>query len=319
MGNNKDILDEWVHCIEKYPTIKIKEAKRMYSVLSECNDEQLKKQLRNELIMNTLYVVVNFVKNNGLIYLNNCSYDMSDIISICNEIWINKIDSGVLMNVESYNEIFDSDFYNKLSSGLNINIYPVAENTALNSNIFIDLLLDYMKLKEANRDFNYYDLVEYMKTNKKYNTILYKIFYFGMNSDFTNLFDAIINSFELSDEDINVSKTKLEKLKYIIISNGLEYLRCNIDEVICPDISDLLIQDYCMKKFYEIIFEGDRLSDIQKDILKKRFGFSDGHCWTLEKTAKFHGVTRERIRQREAKILRLLRHPSFAKKYKDLI
>ena len=48
-----------------------------------------------------------------------------------------------------------------------------------------------------------------------------------------------------------------------------------------------------------------------------RFGLDDGRTKTLEEVGKSFGVTRERIRQIEAKALRKLRHPSRAKKFED--
>ena len=319
MENYKEILAEWDSNIEKYPKFKIKEAKKIYTKISECIDEDIKKQLRNDLITNTLYVVLNFVKVSGLIYLNSCLYDMSDIISVCIEIWISKIDSGILLNINSFKEMFDSDFYNKLSEGLNITKYSISENTIFDIYSFMDLLFDYIKLKEKDCDFNYYDLIEYMKNNWRYQILFDRISYYSNHTKFIELFDAIIDSFELSDEDLNISKTRLEKIKYIIINNGLEYLRTNIDRVDCSDTSDLVIQEYCRKKIYKIVFESDILNEIQKDILKKRYCFYDGNRWTLEEIAKYHGVTKERIRQREVKSLRILRNTSFLRKYKDLI
>ena len=44
------------------------------------------------------------------------------------------------------------------------------------------------------------------------------IYYYDDHTNFIELFDAIIDSFELSDEDLNISKTRLEKIKYIIIN-----------------------------------------------------------------------------------------------------
>ncbi len=54
-------------------------------------------------------------------------------------------------------------------------------------------------------------------------------------------------------------------------------------------------------------------------VLKLRFGLEDGRSRTLEEVGKEFNVTRERIRQIEAKALRKLRHPSRAKKLKDLL
>jgi len=51
------------------------------------------------------------------------------------------------------------------------------------------------------------------------------------------------------------------------------------------------------------------LSPRERDVLRLRFGLDDGHQRTLEEVAELFGVTRERIRQIEAKVLRKLRHP----------
>ncbi len=57
----------------------------------------------------------------------------------------------------------------------------------------------------------------------------------------------------------------------------------------------------------------------EQEVLELRFGLSDGTCHTLEDVGKRFNVTRERIRQIEAKALRKLRHPSRAKKLRDFL
>ena len=61
------------------------------------------------------------------------------------------------------------------------------------------------------------------------------------------------------------------------------------------------------------------LTPREEKVLRLRFGIEDGHTRTLEEVGKEFNVTRERIRQIEAKALRKLRHPSRSKKLKDFL
>ena len=63
----------------------------------------------------------------------------------------------------------------------------------------------------------------------------------------------------------------------------------------------------------------DTLNGRERRVLQLRFGLEDGRSRTLEEVGREFGVTRERIRQIEAKALRKLRHPTRSKKLRDFL
>ena len=63
----------------------------------------------------------------------------------------------------------------------------------------------------------------------------------------------------------------------------------------------------------------DTLTPREEKVLRLRYGLDDGRPRTLEEVGKEFNVTRERIRQIEAKALRKLRHPSKKKKLEDFL
>ena len=87
------------------------------------------------------------------------------------------------------------------------------------------------------------------------------------------------------------------------------------------DESSLSPEEYATNEILkeEIKAVLDTLQAREKQVLELRFGLIDGTCYTLEEVGKRFNVTRERIRQIEAKALRKLRHPSRAKKLKDFM
>ncbi|MDK6368870.1 MULTISPECIES: RNA polymerase sigma factor RpoD [Aerococcus] len=86
------------------------------------------------------------------------------------------------------------------------------------------------------------------------------------------------------------------------------------NEAMSPE--DFTSQEMLKEQLNEVL---DTLTDREENVLRLRFGLEDGQSKTLEQVGKQFGVTRERIRQIEAKALRKLRHPSRSKQLKDFM
>ena len=61
------------------------------------------------------------------------------------------------------------------------------------------------------------------------------------------------------------------------------------------------------------------LTNREADVIKARYGLTDGQPKTLDELGKVHGVTRERIRQIESKTMSKLRHPSRSQALRDYL
>ena len=88
-----------------------------------------------------------------------------------------------------------------------------------------------------------------------------------------------------------------------------------------PDERTMSPEEYATAELLKEELESvlDTLTEREEKVLKLRFGLEDGQCRTLEEVGQIFGVTRERIRQIEAKALRKMRHPSRSKKLKDFL
>ncbi|HKL75146.1 MAG TPA: RNA polymerase sigma factor RpoD [Halanaerobiales bacterium] len=89
-----------------------------------------------------------------------------------------------------------------------------------------------------------------------------------------------------------------------------------IEDTKTPEPSSTVSKNLLKEQLDSVL---DTLTDREKRILELRFGIEDGRPRTLEEVGKEFGVTRERIRQIEAKALRKLRHPTRSKKLKGFV
>ena len=94
------------------------------------------------------------------------------------------------------------------------------------------------------------------------------------------------------------------------------YLGDFIEDENLPGPADAASHQLLREQMADIL---DGLSPREREVLEMRFGLADGTSHTLEEVGQYFGVTRERIRQIEAKALRKLRHPIRSRKLRDYL
>ena len=125
------------------------------------------------------------------------------------------------------------------------------------------------------------------------------------------------------------SRISVEKVREIIKVSQLPLsLEMPVGDEESSRLGDF-VEDASVQAPDEIVMHGllrddlenvmDTLTEREKMVLKLRFGLDDGHPRTLEEVGRVFAVTRERIRQIEAKALRKLKHPTRAKKLREYL
>ena len=134
-------------------------------------------------------------------------------------------------------------------------------------------------------------------------------------------------SFEEIGNRLNMTGVRVEEvmdlfhhepisLETPIGENGDTRLGDFVEDQTSPAPAEVASQELLKEQLDRVL---DELTPREKRVLQLRFGLRDGHARTLEEVGQEFSVTRERIRQIEAKALRKLRHPSRSRKLKDYL
>ena len=119
---------------------------------------------------------------------------------------------------------------------------------------------------------------------------------------------------EIADE-LHIEESKVEEV--LKIAQEPVSLETPIGEEEDSHLGDFIQDDEASQPSEEASYT--LLREQLEEVLRMRFGLTDGKPHTLEEVGKEFDVTRERIRQIESKALRKLRHPSRSKKLRDFL
>lgn len=304
-------LMQWYNQISSLPKLKINVAQELYKKAMNTQDETLKKKYMDELILGTLYVVYEYIKRNGLELLVSSSYDMNDIISSFNSVWIKKLYSGELLNVERYSLLFTSPYFNEVYNNLCGDEILVSEQLGVSTDCLVKLITLYISYRNKGLRKPFKAVVEETFFTDRWNSWSYYIYKSVMET--IPLLERIYNNLNFDKlDDFNVGKTKIADYLRLIINMGL--IEPISDEL--PDKNDMedsITTNIVLKNFIE---EVDKvLDDRQRSIIHERYGLDNGKPQILETVGHHHGITCERVRQIEAKAIKQLRRNENIQKY----
>lgn len=306
-----EVLEKWYNQISSFDKLKITEAQELYKKAINISNEILKKSYMDKLVLGTLYVVYEYIKRNDLELFVSSSYDMNDIISSFNEIWIRKIYNGDLLNVDRYSLLFTSPYFNEVYSNLCGDEITINEQFDISTDCFVELLTTYILYKNKSSNVEFKKIIkEKYYDNKRWNFYTYyKII------NLIPLFEKIYNNLNFDKiDDLNLGKTKIYDYLRLIINLGL--VESISSEYVDNNIENNILQDIVMENFIQDVDQA--LTDERaRQIIHERYGLDDNQPLYLETIGKLHGLTRERVRQIEAKTIMKLRINSNIRKYES--
>ena len=306
-------LMQWYNQISSFPKLKLAEAQELYQKAINTEDENLKKVYMDKLILGTLYVVCEYIKRNGLELFVSSSYDMNDIISSFNAVWIKKIYNGDLLKVDRYSLLFTSPYYNEVYNNLFGDEIIVNEQFKVSTDCFVELLTTYVlyRNKDINKPFR--EVIEETYFNDRWNSWSYFIYDDVMK--LIPLLEKIYRNLSFDKlEDLNLGKTKIADYLRLIINIGLiEPISNELPDN--TDMEDSITTNMVMEDFIHDV-DNAITNERERQIIHERYGLDNGIPLFLSDIGKIHNLSKDRVRQIEAKALRKLRcRRDFFKKY----
>lgn len=305
MNSSDLVLNEWQKQISGYDKLKLSEAQELCRKAFETSDETIKKLYMDKVILGTLYVVYNYITRNNLSIFSSRAYDTNDIISSFVERWIKKIYDGELLSIDKYSNIFTRTYFNEVYQNLVGKDIFINETFGMPTELFAELFYIFIQFKNKGLSFTYNDLIKVISKDEYHYSYLIEKY----DSSIMLMFENMYNNLNCNkDENLDIGITKINDFFKVFIDIGITKSISNnlLDDT---DMESNVINKAVFKQFVKDI-DNALANDRQRQIIHQRYGLDDGIPKTLDEVAKIHNITRERVRQIEAKCLRLLRHPN---------
>lgn len=310
MENNIERLKKYGELIKNNEKLSLEDATRLYAQYVFSGD----KNIRTRIINGTLYVIYDFIKKYNFVLLETGEFDIDDIISSCNEIWITFIDEGRLLNIKNYYQLFTIHFFTKLNDLLITDKYKISENTCVDSNSFADVAYAFFMKNENGDVLNYNAFYEYLKS------IIEKDFNKVKNSNFKImqlycLLNRIYDLYEKNEKKVSpFTNRMLEMMKYLLI-NVCSYNGDSLMQQVTDGSVDKVIDDVFSEKVSDIIANIEILNKREKSFWSDYCGLGEHEQKNIETISKYYNLSQQRISKIKVDSIKKLR---LSKEMKEL-
>lgn len=155
MEENLRILDNWFASFENYKRLSLKEAQILYVQMEHEQDLMVKKELKDELILGTMYVVYDAIKKLKLFNISSLSFFIEDLIQSGCCLWLEFLFSSKFLSLTNYRS-----FFYQLKTKICSENFSYFEIFGISKDKFIDLMIKFIFLKKENENFSYTTFVE---------------------------------------------------------------------------------------------------------------------------------------------------------------
>lgn len=296
-------LNAWYNQIKDYERLNIDEARDLCQKMLGSEGE-IRERYRNKLILGTLYLVYNFVCDSGLTAIKASYFDTDDIISISTEVWIELMDSGILLgeNIKYFSFLFSATFYRKIIHqlvGEQEDYYR--NNRPFNFEVFGNLVALY---------FKYFNDGVIVDDKSCYECVVSCLKQVGVFDELTSgcvyqIYQMFRDMDKMIDiKDISrVSVTDLSFFKGLILDTLMFDKQAGV--IAIGDFTEKVDSGILAEELRDVIFKTDILTASQKIYIDQMCGFTMKATGNAD-CAKQLGVTSESVRQCRARTLRRL-------------
>ena len=268
--------------------------------------------MRDNLIANTMFVVYDFIKSSGLLYLKSNSFDIEDIINATCEAWIDFLDNRILSPKLKYSldlDLVRKRFMNKVIKNLN-----GSKSKSNDDNAFFNLtglcLTDFSKILIWYIEESSSEKVTFDKFKNYFNS--------SFDGDVSSTFllvDKLYNTYFSEVDKGILDEGKIERLNLLLYKCIEDIDNANTKDVVVDDNAFYNLDQKEKRRIINLVLNSAFITKNERMILIDKYGLGEEEALSLGQVAEKYKISKQCVFQQEQKAFVKIRKLSLAKSY----